>query len=150
MGLISNTVDISASSFDAIVFFPASVVISTSSYPSSPETYGGFDIVLIYPDQGVLAHYTAQRQIINDVIQGCSTNSAVELELFPVGDSRVFSDGLNSTSWAGYWPGPVDTLYWKPIEKATNMSLEEFYKSFREPSDKCIETPINLWPTQGP
>jgi len=48
------------------------------------------------------------------------------------------------------WPVPVDSPYWKPIEEATNMSLEEFYQAFREPTDKCIETSAKLWPTPEP
>jgi hypothetical protein len=127
---------------------PTSVVISTLANPPSPTADGGFDIVVIYPELGVLAHYKTQRQLVGMMIQGCFTNnSPVELELFPLGDSASFSEELASTSWAGFWPGPVDTPYWKPLEKATDLSIEEFYDMFRKSAGECILTPATLWPS---
>jgi len=127
---------------------PRSVVISTLANPPSPTADGGFDIVVIYPELGVLAHYKTQRQLVGGIIQGCFTdNSPVELELFPVGDSASFSEGLASTSWAGFWPDPVNTPYWKPLEKATDLSIEEFYEIFHASTGKCIVTPVALWPS---
>jgi len=54
------------------------------------------------------------------------------------------------TPWANMWPVPINDLYYKPIEKATSMTLKQFYDTFRQPTDKCIETPAKLWPTPEP
>jgi hypothetical protein len=125
---------------------PTSVVISTLANPPSPTANGGFDIVVIYPERGVLAHYKTQRQLVDGIIQGCFTDSPVEVELFPVGNRGIFSEELASTSWAGFWPGPVVSPYWKPLEQATNLSLEEFYETFSEITEECVETPATIWP----
>ena len=129
---------------------PTSVVVSISATPANIDVYGGFDIVLLYPDQGVFVHYTTQRKLFGEVAQGCFNNSSVELELFPAGDRELFSEGLDTTVWANMWPEPVDTPRWKTIETATSMSVEEFYEAFQKPTNKCLETPMSLWPTQEP
>jgi hypothetical protein len=90
--------------------------------------------------------YTTSKQFIGKNIQGCPQNAHVELELFPSGVSDSFSELLAKTQWAGIWPVPTDKPYVKSIEQATSMSLQEFYQTFSQPTDKCIETPINLWP----
>ena len=128
---------------------PASVVISTSANPN-PRGQGGFDIVVLYPEQGVAAHYTTKGYLIEENVKGCFSSAFVEFELYPSGDAASFSNDLTAFSWARFWPGPNDTPYWKQLEKSTNMSLKEFYEVFREPTDKCIETPASLWPVQEP
>ena len=125
---------------------PASVVISTSAKPN-PQGQGGFEIVVLYPELGVAAHYTTNGQLIGNDVTGCFSSAFVDLDLYPAGDSVSFSKGFTELSWARFWPGPIDTVHWKQLEKATNMTLEEFFETFREPTGKCIKTPANLWPT---
>jgi hypothetical protein len=106
----------------------------------------GFEIVLFYPDQGLLVHYTTQMQIVGEKVRGCPANAHVELELYPAGHPESFSIYLAPTQWASLWPIPtVDNPFWKPVEKATSMSLEQFYETFRQPTDQCIETPLKGW-----
>ncbi len=109
---------------------------------------GGFEIVLLYPDQGMLVHYTTQMEIIGANLRGCPANAHVELELFPPGHADSFAEFLSKTNWAFLWPSIPDDSNWRPIEKATSMSLEQFYEIFRQPTNKCIESPAKLWSTQ--
>jgi hypothetical protein len=35
--------------------------------------------------------------------------------------------------------------YFLPIEKATSMTLDEFYETFKVPDNPCLKTPRTLW-----
>ena len=123
---------------------PASVVIHT--YGKQLTGSGGFEIVLLYPDQGMLVHYTTQMKTVGVNAVGCPANAQVELELYPSGDADSFAKSLSSTIWGAFvLPEPIDDSHWKPIDKANSMSLEQFYETFRQPTEKCIETPLKGW-----
>jgi hypothetical protein len=122
---------------------PASVMISTESPSQTYTGIIGVDIVLLYPDQGIWAKYTTSmdESIVGSSIRSCPANAHIELNLYPPGDSDSFTSLLEETEWG------VTKNGYKPLEEATSMSVEEFYQIFRNPTDKCIETPTNLWPT---
>jgi hypothetical protein len=123
---------------------PAAVLLQTSG--ALAKYSPGFEIVLFYPDQGLLVHYTTQMQIVGKKVHGCPASAHVELELYPSGHPESFSKYLAPTQWASLWPVPTfENPFWKPVEKATSMSLEQFYETFRQPTDQCIETPLQGW-----
>lgn len=118
---------------------PSSVMVATFGAPLTRGGTGGFDILLLYPDQGILVNYTAQMQLVGANVRGCPTNAHVEMELYPPNDSDSFFEGLEQTDWS------VKLNYYKPLEEVTDLSLEQFHEMFRQPTDECIETPANLW-----
>jgi hypothetical protein len=123
---------------------PAAVLLQTNG--AQVKFGGGFEILLFYPEQGLFIHYETQMKIIVDKVRGCPANAHVELELYPSGHPDKFDEFLAPTQWASLWPVPTDdNPFWKPIEKATSMSLEQFYETFRQTTDKCIETPLKGW-----
>lgn len=123
---------------------PASVVIQT--YGKQITGSGGFEIVLVYPDQGMLVHYVTQMQTVGVNARGCPANAEVELELNPSGDADAFAKSLDATIWEAFARlEPMDDPGWKSIDKATSLSIEQFYETFREPTDKCIDTPLKGW-----
>jgi len=126
---------------------PAAVLIQTFNALASMGNSigGGFDILLLYPEQGLLVHYTTQMEVIGEKVRGCLTNAHVDLELYPAGHGDSFAQFLSQTRWAEIWPLPAKP-YWAPVEKATSMSLEQFYETFRQSMDQCIETPTKFWP----
>ena len=123
---------------------PAAVLLQTNG--ALVKYSGGFRILLFYPEQGLLINYETQMKITGDKVRGCFANAHVEFELYPSGHPDTYSEMLDQTQWGGLWPPPTDNIFWKPIEKAASMTLEQFYEAFRQPTDKCIETPVNLWP----
>jgi len=118
---------------------PSSVMIATFGGPLTRGGSGGFDILLLYPDQGILVNYTTQMHLIGTNVRGCFVNAYVEMELYPSGQDDSFFVLLQQTDWS------IKLNYYKPLEKVTTMSLDEFYQIFHEPTDQCIETPANLW-----
>ena len=122
---------------------PASVIIHSLGHPITGS--GGFEILLIYPDQGIFVHYTTQIEIVGDYARGCPANAHVELELYPPGNPDAFAKSLAETDWAFAWPKLMVNPSWKSIEDVTSMSLEQFYKTFHQLTDKCIDTPTKEW-----
>lgn len=126
---------------------PEAVLIQTFNSESSlgKNIIGGFDILLLYPSKGMLVHYETQMKVRNNFVYGCPKDSHVELKLFPSGKKDSFAHYLSKTEWSGFWPLPIKKPYWIPIQDATNMTLDQFYKTFIVSSDNCIETPTKLW-----
>jgi len=122
---------------------PESVLLSTlGELPLSNRDPGvHFNILLLYPDQGILAHYTTEMRVVSKNVVGCPANAHVELELFPSGHSDSFFELLDPT----YWPEKIKNDY-KPLEEVTSLSIEGFYQTFRQATDECLETPAILWP----
>jgi hypothetical protein len=123
---------------------PTSMQIST--YSTDVDRYWEFKILLLYPDDGVLVQYTIPLQIKNNSVIGCPENAHIDLELMPAGDSDRFGQLLNETEWAGFWP-PSDTPIngWKSVDQATDMTIDQFYATFRDNPKACISTPAELW-----
>lgn len=121
---------------------PDSVLLLTLAKvpPSNREPGVNFNILLLYSDQGILVHYTTEMSVVSENVVGCPANAHVELELYPSGNGDSFFDLLTPTGW----PAIIKNNY-RPIEKATSMTLEEFYQTFRQPTDECLETPSYLW-----
>lgn len=123
---------------------PSSIMIETAGGPLTRGGTGGFDILLLYPDQGILVNYTTQMHLIGANVRGCPVNAHVEMELYPSGQRDSFFESLKQTDWTLKMTG------YKPLEETTSMTVQEFYDTFREPTDKCIETPAKLWPIPEP
>lgn len=134
---------------------PTSVVMQTYRYGRDNMSNNGvFELMLVYPNQGVLAHYTTEMKVIGENAHTCFANAAVELDIFPSNDADNFVKSLTKQT---YWDLfaeketiDIDNPFWKSVEHATSMNLDQFYETFRQDSDQCIETPINQWATPEP
>lgn len=120
---------------------PTTVMLSTMAKLPGSGVHGGFKILLLYPDRGILVNYTMQMQIVGENIMGCPSNSHIEFELYPPGHADSFFDLLEPSGWA-----QIIQKTYKPIEEATSISQEDFYRIFSQQTDECILTPANLWP----
>jgi hypothetical protein len=123
---------------------PESVMISTLGGPLTRGGTGGFDLLLLYPNQGILINYTTQMHLNGKDVIGCLGNAHVEMVLHPSGQPDSFFDSLKKTDWA------VKMKNYKSLEEVASMPVQEFYETFREPTETCIYTPADLWPTPEP
>lgn len=119
---------------------PTSVMVKFSGLSGSVIA-GGLEIVLLYPNQGIWINYVTTMYNRDHIKAGCPAIANVHMNLYPPGDPFSFYDLLDTTDW-----GVTEATY-MPIEEVTSMSVEEFYKTFRNPTDACLETPSNIWPT---
>jgi hypothetical protein len=120
---------------------PDSVMIATSDPSSLPVGAGEFNIALFYPNQGIWVKYTTSIHSTGNIVRGCPANAHIEMNLYPSGNPDSYSSLLKETNW---W---VQKDWYQPIEKVTSMTLKQFYETFRQTTDKCIETPASLWAT---
>ena len=121
---------------------PESVWISTAARPSSRYSVpGGFEVLLLYPDQGLQIEYEAQLEVVGDNVRGCPGEAAVEMHLHPAGERSAFLQYLDATFWSQFGPDR-----YRRLQEVTQISVEEFYQTFSMATSKCIETPAILWP----
>ncbi|MBI5823364.1 MAG: hypothetical protein HZB18_05000 [Chloroflexi bacterium] len=121
---------------------PTKVMMSTmAKLPTGGASNGGFNILLLYPEQGMLVNYTMPMQVVGENIMGCPSNSHVKFDLYPSGQADLFFDRLEPTGW-----NQIIQNTYKPIDEATTMSKDDFYQTFIQQTDKCILTPASLWP----
>lgn len=120
---------------------PDSVMIYIPRVEGYPIVAGVLEMVLLYPEQGIWIKYAMSMHNNGNVIKGCPANAHIEMELYPPGNPESFFSLLEKTDW-----GIVKGGY-RPLEEVTSMSVEQLYGIFQNSTDKCIETPTNLWPT---
>jgi hypothetical protein len=120
---------------------PSSVMIEASGLTGYPVVAAGIDIALLYPDQGIWVNYTMPMYNQDGIKMGCPANAYIKMELYPPGNPETFYSFLDKTDWG------VTKKGYKPLEEVTPMSVEQFYQIFRNPTDKCVETPEGIWPT---
>ena len=100
-----------------------------------------FIVVLLYPERGVYAKYTMPRETSSNTFIGCPSKANISIAVWspqnPIPFDRVveiMNSGGNMVSYIS-------------IDKATSMTLDEFYQNFKNPKyTDCIKTPINVWP----
>lgn len=119
---------------------PTEVLVRADIYTTG--TQETFSITLLYPQMGIFVRYNMLAERLGDKIRGCPSHSFVELWLLSPEDASNYQDILLSKDihWEGNWP------YTTPIQEAASMSIEDFYQIYKEPTDRCLETPLNIWP----
>jgi len=119
---------------------PSSVLLFTlAEVPSWRFGQGYFRIALLYPEQGIFVHYTTEMSVEGENVVGCPSNAHVDLELTPSGSSDKFFELLAPTNW----PQILDD--YKSVDEVTSMTIEDFYQTFRQPTEECLKTPADLW-----
>ncbi|HZU87125.1 MAG TPA: hypothetical protein VFF78_06555, partial [Anaerolineaceae bacterium] len=121
---------------------PSSVLLFTyGEFPSPRYGQGHFKLILIYPKQGIMIQYTTEMRVVGDNVEGCLANAHIMMDLFPPENPGAFDEYVASTEL------PSLMAYYKPLEEVTSLSIDDFYELFRQPTDECLVTPANLWPT---
>jgi hypothetical protein len=118
---------------------PSSVLLRTNPGPNERGGMGLFTLILMYPDQGFLVQYTTIMRMSGANVLGCPANAHVTVDLYPSGHADTFIELI-----APVW-NDIISVY-KPLEEVTSMSVEQFYQTFRQPTDKCLVTPSTHWP----
>jgi hypothetical protein len=116
---------------------PSSVLVNTLPGPNQFGDMGLFYLILMYPDQGFVVHYTT---LAGSNVLGCMVNAHVIVDVYPSGHGDTFYELLPT----GYSDVSLDS--YKPLEEVTSMSLDQFYQTFQKPTDQCIVTASSHWP----
>jgi hypothetical protein len=106
-----------------------------------------FDVQLFYPRQGLLIAYQSLMEFSgNQQIKGCPSKSNIVMSLWEPGKYSTIQDvPENIRNSISSFPL---SLY-LGVDRATNMSIQDFYEAFKDDGTLCVETPASLWPVPG-
>jgi len=123
---------------------PAQVLIFTyDNYPFSHTPFIEISVILHFPEVGLVIEYEILQLRENDTLIGCS-DRLILFNMF-LSDPNIPIEDLSPYFSLSFIPNSVSG--YRQIEEATGLTLEEFYRLFKEPGkDKCFETPASLWP----
>jgi hypothetical protein len=131
------------------------------AFPRDPflkADYEPFSLVVIYPDLGIMAEYITPTQWIGEMTElptsglwvgesarGCPNKSYLTLRTWNTKKNIPLKEIASIAAGEGISANAYD--YFVPIEKATSMSLNDFYSTFKEPNNsQCIDVPYSrLW-----
>lgn len=110
-------------------------------WPNPPGPYYPYGLFVFYDHKGVLIEYGGSA-IPGEPFRICPQVEGVEylrLWLRSPGEGPALLDLADLD--------PVERAQMLPLEKATGMDVETFYKTFKEPDTKiCLESPAEVWP----
>ncbi len=118
---------------------PTDVLLLTSADIPPQQSWWPFEIIVSYPEEGILIHYKTPMLINGAKSIGCPKNSQILLELRPAKNIKSTQEFLESYNY------PYFELF-RPIDEVTSLSVDDFFEIFSQSTDKCIETPSNYWP----
>lgn len=118
-----------------VIAFPYDVFLKADYEP--------FSLVVIYSDLGIMAEYISTTQTDGDMARGCPGQGYITIRTWDVKKNIPIKKIASIRSGEGMSETAYD--YFVPIQNATSMSVEDFYSSFKEPNNQCIEVPSNLW-----
>jgi hypothetical protein len=103
-----------------------------------------FSIMLIYWSQGFSVEYVSLRETLGENYAFCPSKARLSLVTWSPENpplleyiARMAGDEMNE----------LNISYFKPLSGVTDLTEQEFYETFREPTyDGCLLTPANLWP----
>lgn len=118
--------------------------IRLRTYSQSREGDLQFDVVLFYPEIGMLIRYATQGTIVANQVVGCpQEQSASVMALWAPEPGLAFSDAARRTINIR---DEQDWVY-RPLQEVANMSIDTFSKTYQEiDATACLETARNLWP----
>jgi len=115
---------------------PSQVFLGVYKAPWMP-----FDLLLFYPEKGFLVRYMAPAEREGRTFRMCPHKTDITLWLW----SPERDMALEYIANVGGFP-TGDMSYFRSLEEATGMSIEQFYQTFSQPDNQtCLETPADLW-----
>jgi hypothetical protein len=119
---------------------PSEVLLET--FTGTPD--GGrppFSLLLFYPEKGILVRYHGPAEKTGKTLRLCPSQADVGLVLWSPESSMTLDHLPNlGNEIVG------DMSWFRSLEEATGMSVEQFYQSFARPNNKrCLETPADMW-----
>lgn len=137
---------------------PSDVLVIAFPYdPFLKADYEPFSLVIIYSDLGIMAEYIAPTEWIGKMVElptpglqvgeiarGCPNQSYLSLITWNINKNIPIKEIASVAAGEGINANAYDSFL--PIEKATSMSIEDFYNKFKEPNNnQCIEVPFDAW-----
>ncbi|MEW5869740.1 MAG: hypothetical protein AB1894_10735 [Chloroflexota bacterium] len=118
------------------------------TYPSLMGHSHGYDLWLIYDQQGFILYYEGLLEVDEDIFHICIYDDGREIAAMKM--HLQSPDDPTPLERMGYLTSFED-LGILDIEAASGLSVEAFYQRFtRDDQPACFETPIKIWQTPQP
>jgi len=115
--------------------------IMLALYQSTPMGWLPFQILLFYPDQGILVRYYGPAELQGDQLRACPHRSDITMWLWLPEQAL----GLEDIADMGPDITPEGLEYYRSVEEV-GWSMEEFAQMFVENERACFESPAEMWP----
>jgi hypothetical protein len=118
---------------------PSQIFLRTFS--DTPTGWLPFNLLLFYPEQGILISYYGPADKEGKILRMCPHQVDVRLWLW---SSEHIMSLEHLTNMGG---SPIgDMSGFRSLVEATEMSVEQFYQAFVQPNNKmCLKTPADIW-----
>lgn len=125
---------------------PTAVLLRT--FYSVPEgSFIPFNLLLFYPQQGILARYYGPTERVGERIRICPQQADITLWLWSPEQEMSLED---IARWGQQFP-IEEVPDFRSLEEATGWSIEQFYQTFVQSGDQpCFETPADMWRRRAP
>lgn len=112
--------------------------------PSRPDVkWHPFSLVLFYPDQRIFVEYISPREKRGNYFVSCPSKAQISLVVWSPESDLTLKDIVQK---AGTEINELNIDYFRRVEEATSMSLNQFYQKFSDSQNTaCLETPMELW-----
>jgi len=127
---------------------PSRVLVYAEQYlydgrpPLPSQQFGQLKLRLFYPEHGIIIMYEMPLSKVGTHGQGCPSMAFVSFWLTPPDIDGSYAKMLSQKEQQGN----AFELEKTPDE-SINMNLKQFYDTFQSSEDKCIQTPLSLWPS---
>lgn len=108
--------------------------IQIEIFPETAEGKTWFNLVLLYPQAGFFAIFSAEGKPVNSVIDVCPAGVSPDLYL-------VESNTYSLEQMNGFVSLILQQVL-KPLESLTDIDKYQFYESFRTENNRCITTKV--------
>jgi hypothetical protein len=130
--------------------FQLSEILTNYGLPSkvliAPGPFDGFVILLAYMKEGFLISYESPGKKAEGNYVGCPSESQISVWLWSPTENLTLKEVVSNTPFGDVDATTID--YFKPIDETTKMSMDEFYKIYKNPENHlCVETPSAFWPS---
>lgn len=125
---------------------PSSVLIAVWRYvPFLKADYEVFSVVVIYEDQGILVEYIAPVEQTERYFQGCPQLGFLDVRVWDPKSGLTLREIAATDAGEGLSGTSFD--YFRLIDHATSITIDEFYEVFKNPNNtSCLTTPAKIWP----
>ncbi len=124
---------------------PSDVLVA--AWPHDPflkADYDPFSIVVVYKDLGIMAEYISPNQRNDDKSSACPKQSYIILRTWDPKRNISLKKIASIAAAEGISENAYD--FFKPIQDAASMSINDFYHKFKESNTtQCLEVPSDLW-----
>lgn len=109
--------------------------------PDSPYmNWHPFSVAIIYPDKGLYIEFEMSRQTLGGNYCARLDSSHISLATWDPKHEMSLEYIVEKAGLS------ITARNHKSIEEATSLSVEDFYKVFRDPENiTCLETPMKIW-----